>query len=266
MTTSGYRAWLSAIRARAGQTCGGRLAVITEGGYDLEALRACLDVTVDVLHGPVAADSVWRDAGGPDRRGRDTVLALQSHPARRPRALTRAASHSALRRPAFARPERLSPLATGLPHINVQPSARSRDGTGARTDTYVLCVAYCVPYTMSRTAQDADAAIFDNLKGEMRRGYLVASVLAALNVEQYGYSLRKRLADEGLEVDEGTLYPLLRRLETQGLLVSEWREEGKRNKRFYRLSSVRRRDVGPVARRMAGLDAALNGLLREFPR
>ena len=80
MTTSGYRAWLSAIRARAEQTCGGRLAVVTEGGYDLIALRACLDATVDVLHGPVAQDSEWRDAGGPDRRGRDVVQALQSHP------------------------------------------------------------------------------------------------------------------------------------------------------------------------------------------
>jgi PadR family transcriptional regulator PadR len=44
------------------------------------------------------------------------------------------------------------------------------------------------------------------------------------------------LADVGLDIDEGTLYPLLRRLESQGLLVSEWREEDKRNKRFYRLS------------------------------
>ena len=40
-----------------------------------------------------------------------------------------------------------------------------------------------------------------------------------------------------MEIDEGTLYPLLRRLEAQGLLVSEWREEDKRNKRFYRLST-----------------------------
>ena len=119
---------------------------------------------------------------------------------------------------------------------------------------------------MSRTAQDADAALFDNLKGEMRRGYLVASVLAALNVEQYGYSLRKRLGDEGLEVDEGTLYPLLRRLETQGLLVSEWREEGKRNKRFYRLSSSGAAMLGQLLDEWRALDAALNGLLREFPR
>ena len=62
------------------------------------------------------------------------------------------------------------------------------------------------------------------------------AVLAQLRTEHYGYTLRKELADRGLEIDEGTLYPLLRRLETQGLLVSEWREEEKRNKRFYRLS------------------------------
>jgi PadR family transcriptional regulator PadR len=62
------------------------------------------------------------------------------------------------------------------------------------------------------------------------------AVLAQLRAEHYGYTLRKDLADRGLEIDEGTLYPLLRRLESQGLLVSQWREEDKRNKRFYRLS------------------------------
>jgi PadR family transcriptional regulator PadR len=64
------------------------------------------------------------------------------------------------------------------------------------------------------------------------------AVLAQLRTEHYGYTLRKQLADRGLEIDEGTLYPLLRRLESQGLLVSEWREEDKRNKRFYRLSDT----------------------------
>ena len=76
----------------------------------------------------------------------------------------------------------------------------------------------------------------ENLRLELRRGCLVLAVLAALRTEQYGYTLRKELAEHGLEIDEGTLYPLLRRLETQALLVSEWREEEKRNKRFYRLS------------------------------
>ena len=78
--------------------------------------------------------------------------------------------------------------------------------------------------------------LFENLRLELRRGCLVLAVLVALRVERYGYTLRKALVDRGLDIDEGTLYPLLRRLETQGLLVSEWREEDKRKKRFYRLS------------------------------
>lgn len=80
------------------------------------------------------------------------------------------------------------------------------------------------------------ADFFENLRLELRRGCLVLAALAALRREQYGYTLRKTLTDHGLDIDEGTLYPLLRRLESQGLLVSEWREEDKRKKRFYRLS------------------------------
>jgi PadR family transcriptional regulator, regulatory protein PadR len=78
--------------------------------------------------------------------------------------------------------------------------------------------------------------LFENLRLELRRGCLILAVLAQLRNEHYGYTLRKALADHGMAIDEGTLYPLLRRLESQGLLVSEWREEDKRNKRFYRLS------------------------------
>src|ERR1700729_4063296 len=77
---------------------------------------------------------------------------------------------------------------------------------------------------------------FENLRLELRRGCLVLAVLVALRQERYGYTLRKTLSDHGLDIDEGTLYPLLRRLETQGLLSSEWREEDRRQKRFYRLS------------------------------
>jgi PadR family transcriptional regulator PadR len=81
-----------------------------------------------------------------------------------------------------------------------------------------------------------DPTLFDSLRLELRRGSLTLAVLAQLRAEHYGYTLRKALADLGLEIDEGTLYPLLRRLETQELLTSEWREEGGRNKRFYKLS------------------------------
>lgn len=79
-------------------------------------------------------------------------------------------------------------------------------------------------------------SVLENLRLELRRGCLVLAVLAALRTEQYGYTLRKALTERGMEIDEGTLYPLLRRLESQGLLASEWREEEKRNKRFYRIS------------------------------
>ena len=81
-----------------------------------------------------------------------------------------------------------------------------------------------------------EPGMFDSLRLELRRGCLIVAVLAQLREEHYGYSLRKALANEGLAIEESTLYPLLRRLETQGLLTSEWREEEKRNKRFYRLS------------------------------
>lgn len=81
-----------------------------------------------------------------------------------------------------------------------------------------------------------DDDLFDKLRIELRRGALGLAVLAALRSEQYGYSLRQMLETAGLQIDEGALYPLLRRLESQGLLTSEWREEAKRNKRFYRLS------------------------------
>ncbi|MFN3857398.1 MAG: PadR family transcriptional regulator [Caulobacter sp.] len=84
----------------------------------------------------------------------------------------------------------------------------------------------------------SDADLFESLKLELRRGSLILAVMARLKTEQYGYSLRVALAEDGLEMEESTLYPLLRRLESQGLLDSEWREEDRRKKRFYRLSSA----------------------------
>jgi len=78
--------------------------------------------------------------------------------------------------------------------------------------------------------------VLENLRLELRRGSLVLAVLAKLRSEYHGYALVKALREGGLEIDENTLYPLLRRLESQKLLDSHWRVEDKRNKRFYRLS------------------------------
>ena len=104
-------------------------------------------------------------------------------------------------------------------------------------------------------------AVFENLRLELRRGCLTVAVLAELRGEQYGYTLRKALAEHGLEIDEGTLYPLLRRLESQGLLVSEWREHEKRTKRFYRLSSDGARILEPLLQELEQINAALNSIV-----
>jgi PadR family transcriptional regulator, regulatory protein PadR len=105
------------------------------------------------------------------------------------------------------------------------------------------------------------ADLFENLRLELRRGSLILAVLAALRKEQYGYTLRKALEDHGMPIDEGTLYPLLRRLEAQGLLLSEWREEDKRNKRFYRLSPDGKAILKELLAEWQSINSSLNGML-----
>ncbi len=71
---------------------------------------------------------------------------------------------------------------------------------------------------------------------ELRRGILILAVLSALKQEQYGYSLRKALQAVDIDIEEGTLYPLLRRLESYGLLDSRWSSDGGRKRRYYQTS------------------------------
>ena len=82
----------------------------------------------------------------------------------------------------------------------------------------------------------ANSELYENVILELRRGVIVLAVLSQLDQEQYGYSLLKLLSEQGLEVDQGTLYALLRRLETQGLLLSNWRLEEARPRRYYMIS------------------------------
>jgi PadR family transcriptional regulator, regulatory protein PadR len=105
-----------------------------------------------------------------------------------------------------------------------------------------------------------DENLLENLRNELRRGSLVLAVLAQLRHEHYGYALRKALADQGMEIDENTLYPLLRRLEGQGLLVSEWREEEKRNKRFYKISSDGMTILKQLLEEWAGINKSLSAI------
>jgi PadR family transcriptional regulator PadR len=106
--------------------------------------------------------------------------------------------------------------------------------------------------------------VLENLRSELRRGSLILAVLAQLRSEQYGYTLRKALAEHGMDIDEGTLYPLLRRLETQGLLVSEWREEDKRNKRFYVLSPEGKQILQQLLAEWKSIDSSLTAIVKGY--
>ncbi len=108
--------------------------------------------------------------------------------------------------------------------------------------------------------------IIETLKGELRRGTLILAVLGALRSEKYGYTLRTDLAGKGVEIDEGALYPMLRRLETQGLLASEWREDARRRKRFYRLSDDGAAALETLAGEWRAMNAALDEILKETIR
>ena len=105
--------------------------------------------------------------------------------------------------------------------------------------------------------------IFETLRQELRRGSLILAALGQLRAEHYGYTLRKALAEMGVEIEEGALYPMLRRLESQGLLVSEWREEEKRNKRFYRLSDAGTEILTRLVAEWRALNRSLDGILTE---
>ena len=116
-----------------------------------------------------------------------------------------------------------------------------------------------IPATQPHPSDDT----FENLRLELRRGAVVIAVLARLRTEHYGYELRKSLLERGMDIEENTLYPLLRRLETQGLLESEWREEDKRNKRFYRLAAEGQVILARLLDERGEIEASLRRIVEE---
>jgi len=104
------------------------------------------------------------------------------------------------------------------------------------------------------------------LELELRRGVLVLAVLSQLRDFQYGYSLRQALALRGMPIEEGTLYPLLRRLEGQGLLASEWRIEEGPPRRYYRLNDAGTALLIELTAFWNAQVATMSGLLAEEAR
>lgn len=104
---------------------------------------------------------------------------------------------------------------------------------------------------------------YQKLTQELRRGILVLAALSQLKEEKYGYALISSLAEKGLDIEQGTLYPLLRRLEDQGLLNSEWNVEGSRPRRYYVLSKDGREILLDLAEDWRQLTSVMEILLAE---
>ena len=98
---------------------------------------------------------------------------------------------------------------------------------------------------------------------ELRRGVLVLATLSRLRTPQYGYSLRQALAEGGMPIEEGTLYPLLRRLESQGLLASEWDTEYAPPRRYYRLSAEGKRSLSQLTEAWREQVRVMEGFLEK---
>ena len=108
----------------------------------------------------------------------------------------------------------------------------------------------------------ADSENRDNLVQELRRGMLVLAVLSQLGRQQYGYALLKLLGERGMEIDQGTLYPLLRRLELQGLLQSNWNVEAGRPRRYYVISAEGKELLRRLKSEWSTMVAAMDGMLK----
>lgn len=98
---------------------------------------------------------------------------------------------------------------------------------------------------------------------ELRRGTIVLSVLSQLNEPQYGYTLVKNMEEKGVRVDTNTLYPLLRRLEKQDILISEWETDGSKPRKYYKRTQFGNQVYRQLSEQWKDMAASMNILLEE---
>lgn len=108
-----------------------------------------------------------------------------------------------------------------------------------------------------------DETILENLVSELKRGTQILAVLAHLHRGQYGYSLLQDLSAQGVSIEAGTLYPLLRRLESQGLLKSEWDTSETRPRKYYTLSADGNATFAALKKAWQTLTAEMETVLKE---
>lgn len=112
---------------------------------------------------------------------------------------------------------------------------------------------------------EAHASIHERLTIELKRGVVTLAVLSALQSPAYGYSLQQTLVERGFDVEQGTLYPLLRRLDEQGLLESDWTIDEGRPRKYYRLSARGAEALSVLRERWQGLVKSVDEILVAVP-
>lgn len=105
--------------------------------------------------------------------------------------------------------------------------------------------------------------LLSSLVLELRRGTLVLSVLCQLGEEKYGYALVQSMEEKGVSIDPNTLYPLLRRLEGQGLLESRWETGGSKPRKYYQRTPMGTRVYQELREDWRNLTASMAAMLGE---
>lgn len=108
--------------------------------------------------------------------------------------------------------------------------------------------------------------VFSSLQQELRRGTVVLSVLALLKTPRYGYALTEALEQKGMRIEPGTLYPLMRRLEKQGLLQSEWETSGAKPRKYYVQSAEGVKVYARLCAEWEDMGSAIGALIGEPPK
>lgn len=105
--------------------------------------------------------------------------------------------------------------------------------------------------------------VVKGMQQELRRGAIVLCVLSQLKQPRYGYALVERLEQSGVPVEPGTLYPLLRRLEKQGLLLSEWETTGPKPRKYYVMSESGQQIYALLCGDWADMQNTINNMIQE---
>jgi PadR family transcriptional regulator PadR len=110
---------------------------------------------------------------------------------------------------------------------------------------------------------DVDEDLLAGHAQELRRGTVVLACLSVLRTPHYGYALLSTLAEAGIAVDGNTLYPLLRRLEKQGLLRSEWNTDEARPRKYYEATPLGLEVLDLLATEWSELDRTMQQILER---